>query len=133
MRRILLVEDSRFLRLTSERSLAHAGYKVVSTGDGAEALPLARKHSPDLILLDMLLPNLGGPEVLQALKEDEITAKIPVVVLSSLSQANEEKLKQQGAVAYFEKSKLDSNNYCDSLLETVKDALQRFSPSVMQH
>src|SRR5690242_9959319 len=107
MESILLVEDSKFLRLTSERTLAKAGYRVLSTDDGEQVLRLAQEHRPDLILLDMMLPRIGGPEILRALKLDPVTAKIPVVVLSSLSQKNESKLKHDGAAAYFEKSKLD--------------------------
>lgn len=78
----------------------------MSTDDGEPALREAQEHMPDLILLDMLLPKLGGPEILRALKSDPLTARIPVVVLSSLSQKNEAKLKTDGATAYFQKSKL---------------------------
>lgn len=86
MKSILLVEDSKFLRLASERALTKAGYSVVSTDDGEQALRVAQERIPDLILLDMLLPKLGGEDVLRALKSDPATARIPVVVLSSLSQ-----------------------------------------------
>ncbi len=123
MQSILLVEDSRFLRSTSERALVRAGYRVESTGDGAEALRIAKESIPDLILLDMLLPTLGGPEVLQALKQDPTTASVPVIVLSSLSQSNEEKLKQDGATAYIEKSKLNPQHYTESLIDAVKMTL----------
>ncbi len=98
MKSILLVEDNKFLRLASERALVRAGYSVVSTKDGEQALCEAQEHIPDLILLDMLLPKLGGPEILRALKKNPITAQIPVVVLSSLSQKNEAKLKKDGAL-----------------------------------
>ena len=89
MKSILLVDDSRFIRMANERSLARAGYSVVTASDGEEALRTARSRVPDLILLDMLLPKLGGPEVLRALRKDPVTASIPVIVLSSLPQTNE--------------------------------------------
>jgi response regulator RpfG family c-di-GMP phosphodiesterase len=57
----------------------------------------------------MMLPKLSGPEVLQALKKDPATARIPVIVLSSLSQCNEAKLTQEGAASYFEKSRMLDN------------------------
>ena len=76
MQSILLVEDSKFLRMASERALTGAGYCVLSTDDGEHALKVARESNPDLVLLDMLLPKLGGPEVLRALKKDPITAQI---------------------------------------------------------
>ena len=85
MKLILLVEDSRFLRLATEQTLVRAGYSVVTAGDGEEASRIAYARIPDLVLLDMLLPKLGGPEVLEALKKSPLTAHIPVIVLSSLS------------------------------------------------
>jgi CheY-like chemotaxis protein len=123
MKSILLVEDSRLLRLANERALVKAGYSVVTAGDGEEALRIAYATVPDLILLDMLLPTLGGVQVLQALKSNEITALIPVVVLSSLPQKNECKLKKEGATAYFEKSQLDLGQNSESLITIVKKTL----------
>ena len=127
MKSILLVEDSRFLRRANERVLAKAGYEVVTAADGEEALQLARTSVPDLILLDMLLPKLGGPEVLRALRSDPATAAIPVVVLSSLPQTNEKKLKGEGAVAYFEKSRLDLDNDSEALVQMVAETFERRS------
>jgi CheY-like chemotaxis protein len=103
---ILLVEDSKIQKLANERILHKAGYTVLSAKDGEEALRLAREAIPDIILLDMLLPKLGGREVMQALRKDPSTAQIPVLVFSSLPQANELKLKDEGAAGYFEKSRL---------------------------
>ena len=123
MKSILLVEDSRFLRLASERVLVRAGYDVVSTGDGEEALKMVRQRLPDLILLDMLLPKIGGPEILRTLKGDPATAGVPVIVLSSLPQKNAEKLIQEGATAYFEKSKLELDKNSSALLHVVEVAL----------
>ena len=57
--KILLVEDSKFLRLAAERALAKAGYTVSTTSDGVQALEMAKDVQPDLILLDMLLPRMA--------------------------------------------------------------------------
>jgi two-component system chemotaxis response regulator CheY len=124
MMSILLVEDSKFLRLASQRALVRAGYNVLSADDGEQALRKAQAHVPDLIILDMMLPKLGGPEVLRALKDDPLTARIPVLVLSSLSEQNETRLKNDGAAAYFEKSKLRLDTDPDALIEIVKNALK---------
>jgi CheY-like chemotaxis protein len=78
MTKILLVDDSKFLRLATERALARAGYEVSTAMDGANALEIAREKKPDLILLDMLLPKMTGPDVLKALKNDPATAGIAV-------------------------------------------------------
>jgi CheY-like chemotaxis protein len=123
---ILLVEDSRFLRRANERSLTKAGFHVTCASDGEEALQLARTTAPDLVLLDMLLPKIGGPQVLRTLSNDPATAMIPIVVLSSLPQSNEQKLKEEGAVAYFEKSKLDLEND-EALVQVVRETLERQS------
>jgi CheY-like chemotaxis protein len=110
--------------MANERALARAGYKVVTASDGEEALMIAHARIPDLILLDMLLPKLGGPEVLHALRKDPLTASIPVIVLSSLPQKNEAKLMKEGATAYFEKSKMELDQHAESLLHIVKIALE---------
>jgi CheY-like chemotaxis protein len=125
LRSILLVDDSRFMRIVNEKALAKAGYSVVTASEGEEALRIAHAAKPDITVLDMLLPKLGGPEVLRALKKNPSTAPIPVVVLSSLSQKNEVKLMQEGAVAYFEKSRLDLDQNAETLVEVVQTPLDR--------
>jgi CheY-like chemotaxis protein len=127
MKSILLVEDSRFLRLANERVLVKAGYNVVTAGDGEEALRIANEMIPDLILLDMLLPTLGGVQVLKALRSNVLTSLIPIVVLSSLPQANELKLKKEGATAYFEKSQLGLGQNSEPLINIVKKTLDDFT------
>jgi CheY-like chemotaxis protein len=123
--KVLLVEDSKFLRIANERALAKAGYEVSTAADGEEALRVAIDKLPDIILLDMLLPKLSGPEVLQALKGNPATQAIPVVVVSSLSQKNEDKLKEAGAVEYFEKAALDLETHPDRLATVVERVLRR--------
>jgi twitching motility two-component system response regulator PilH len=109
--------------MANERVLSRAGYNVVTASDGEEALLLARARIPDLILLDMLLPKLGGVEVLHALRRSVLTAAIPVIVLSSLPQTNEVKLIKAGATAYFEKSKMQQDQSAEALLHIVKTTL----------
>jgi CheY-like chemotaxis protein len=125
METILLVEDSKFLRVATERILTKAGYQVICAGDGDEALALAGSRLPDLIVLDMMLPKLSGPEVLRSLKKNDLTARIPVVVLSSLSQNNGPKLVQEGADAFLEKGSLLADP--GRLLAAVVAALSRIA------
>jgi CheY-like chemotaxis protein len=125
METILLVEDSKFLRVATERILTKAGYRVICAGDGDEALALAGSRLPDLIVLDMLLPKLSGPEVLRSLKKNDLTARIPVVVLSGLSQNNGPKLVQEGADAFIEKGSLRADP--GRLLAAVMAALPRIA------
>jgi CheY-like chemotaxis protein len=125
MQTVLLIEDSKFLRIANERILTKAGYRVVGAGDGEEALHAAHHSAPDVILLDMMLPKLGGPEVLQSLKRNPATARIPIIVLTSLSRKNEQKLRRDGAAAFLEKGKL-LDNY-QPLLNTIMEVLEHSS------
>ena len=120
---ILLVDDSRFLRITNEKALQKAGYDVIGAGDGEEALKIAREKLPNLIVLDMMLPKLSGPEVLKALRKDASTSKIPVMVLTSLPQSNEGKLKQEGATEYFAKSSLALDKSPERLVQAISKML----------
>lgn len=101
---ILLIDDSRFHRMAHQKALSRVGYNVIGIDDGLRGVEIAREKHPDLILLDMMLPRLSGPEVLRALKSDPVTTSIPVVVLTSLSERNKEKLMNDGAVDFLEKS-----------------------------
>lgn len=76
-------------------------------GDGGEGLHRAKDMLPDLIRLDMMLPTMEGTALLRQLKQDPRTQLIPVIVLSGLSQKNENRLRLAGAAAYFEKSMLN--------------------------
>src|ERR1700683_5041952 len=118
--KILLVEDSKFLRIATERALTRAGYAVSTAVDGEQALEFARERLPDLILLDMLLPKMSGPDVLKALKKDPVTAEIPVVVLSGLSQANSDRLLSDGACAFLTKADLALDQGAEPLLVALR-------------
>jgi len=121
--KVLVVEDSKFLRMATEHALSKAGYLVSTAADGEEALQVANDKLPDIILLDMMLPKISGPNVLKALKENPATMGIPVIVLTSLSQKNEEKLLSEGAAAYFEKSALALDQNSTRLADTVETVL----------
>jgi CheY-like chemotaxis protein len=127
MIKILLVEDSKFLRLATERALVRAGYEMSSAADGEEAVCVAREKLPDLILLDMLLPKMSGPEVLMELKKDPSTNAIPVVVMTGLSQKNAARLQEDGAFAFLEKSALELDKGSDKLLAAVEEILCKLS------
>jgi CheY-like chemotaxis protein len=125
MTKILLVEDSKFLRLATERALSRAGYEVISAGDGEEAFRLAREKLPHLILLDMLLPKMSGPDVLMALKKDPSTKAIPVVVITGMAQKNAARLQEDGAFGFLEKSALDLDKGSAKLLNAVQEILKQ--------
>jgi CheY-like chemotaxis protein len=121
--KVLLVEDSKFLRVATERALMQAGYEVSCAADGEVGLRLAREQLPSLILLDMMLPKVTGSDVLKALKNDPATAAIPVIVLTSLSQKNAEQLARDGAAGFFEKAELSAGH--SSLLAAMEKILRK--------
>ena len=123
--KILLVEDSKFLRMATERALRAAGYEVFSASDGEQALRLAREQVPALILLDVMLPKMSGPDVLRVLKNDPMTAAIPVMMLTGLSQKNARQLEKDGASGFFEKSDSMLGNGPDSLLSSIDQLLKK--------
>jgi CheY-like chemotaxis protein len=133
MTKILLVDDSKFLRMATERALARAGYRVITADEGGRAIELAKKETPDVILLDMLLPGMTGPDVLKSLKKDPGTAAIPVIAFTGLSHKNEGRLRQDGACAYLEKSTLELDKGCDTLLNALAAILRELRLEVPAH
>jgi DNA-binding response OmpR family regulator len=122
---ILIVEDSRFLRMSNERALARAGYGVITAADGEEGLRLARESKPDLVILDLMLPKLSGRQVLRELRRLPETASIPVMIVSSLPQCNDKRLIDEGATSYFEKAGLLLDKGPDTFVQTVTRMLSQ--------
>jgi DNA-binding response OmpR family regulator len=113
-RRVLLAEDDRFLRRAAEARLRRHGLEVLTAADGEEALRVARAEPLDLILLDVVMPKLEGFEVLKLLKEDEATARIPVIILSNLGQDRDvAQAKALGAIAFLVKAHLSLQDLVD--------------------
>ena len=83
MARVLVIEDERDLQKVLEFNLRQAGHEVSSTARGREGLQLAREQKPELLLLDLMLPDLSGTEVCKALKQDPETRDIAVVMLTA--------------------------------------------------
>lgn len=106
-KRILLVEDDRFLRRACEASLRQRGHAVTTAADGEEGLRMARAERPDLILLDLLMPKLSGVDVLRALRNDPATRGLLVVILSNSSREEDVRaVTALGISGYFVKSNL---------------------------
>ena len=80
---ILLVEDETDVQHVIEYNLRHDGHRVISATTGAEGLRLAQEAHPEVVLLDLLLPDIRGTEVCRALKSDAVTKSIPVIVVSA--------------------------------------------------
>lgn len=119
---ILVVEDDKFLRELISQKLVKEGFNIESAIDGEEGVKKAKELKPSIILLDLILPGIGGFEVLSKLKEDPETSAIPVIVLSNLGQKEDvEKGLKLGAADYLIKAYFTPGE----IIEKVKTILNR--------
>ncbi|MBL7155035.1 MAG: response regulator [Candidatus Portnoybacteria bacterium] len=88
-KKILIIEDEKFLLEMYQSRFEKEGYRVFTAINGQPGLELAQKEKPDLIILDILMPEMDGYEVIKKLKENSQTEKIPILVLSNLGQPEE--------------------------------------------
>jgi len=113
---VLVVEDNELnMKLFHDLLEAH-GYNIIQTKDGMDALRLAREHKPDLILMDIQLPEVSGLEVTKWIKEDDELKSIPVIAVTAFAmKGDEEKIREGGCEAYIAKP-ISVTNF----LETVQ-------------
>ncbi len=120
--KILLVEDDSFLLGMYAAKFELEGYKVTMAEDGEKAIRAALKEPPDIILLDIILPKLNGFDVLKQLKAESSTSKIPVILLTNLSQRDEvEQGLKMGAIDYLIKAHFMPSE----VVEKIKKILNR--------
>ena len=122
MAKILVVEDEPSLQKAMVDMLKISGYETVGALDGESGLGLARSEKPDLILLDIILPQMNGFDVLRALKADESTKSIPVIVLTNLEGSLDvEQALTLGATTYLVKT----NYELEDIVKRVRDTLAK--------
>ncbi len=103
-KKILIVEDNELNMKLFNDLLQAYGYETVQTMDGRDALKLAREHSPDLILMDIQLPEISGLEITKMLKADDELKSIPVVAVTAFAmKGDEEKIREGGCEGYIAK------------------------------
>lgn len=85
--KILLIDDEEDFLFFAERNLTRENYQVITANSGQRGVKLAKKNKPDLILLDIMMPQMTGFEVLEALKNNKNTSEIPVVMLTALDDS----------------------------------------------
>lgn len=101
---VLIVEDNELNMKLFNDLLEANGYRTLQARKGVEGVELARKHHPDLILMDIQLPEVSGLQVIKWLKEDEGLRSIPVIAITAFAmKGDEEKIRQQGCEAYLSK------------------------------
>ena len=101
---VLIVEDNELNMKLFHDLLEAQGYETLQTREGLQALALAREHRPDLILMDIQLPEISGLEVVKWLKEDEELSSIPVIAVTAFAmKGDEERIREGGCEAYLSK------------------------------
>ncbi len=119
LRQILIVDDESSIRHILDFSLDAEGYRVLQAADGAEALDIAVAKSPDLIIMDVMMPNLDGFETCRRLKTDPRTKNIPVVLLTARATKSDRRLGREAKADAFITKPFSPQN----LLDTVQSFL----------
>ena len=123
-KRILIVEDNELNMKLLNDVLEAYGYEVIQTREGRTALPLARQHRPDLILMDIQLPDMAGLEAVRRLKAEAETRNIPVIADTAFAMAGDErKTLESGCDAYIAKP---------IMLRPFLDTVERFIRTAQQ-
>lgn len=107
MSRILLVEDNELSRDMLSRRLTRRGYEVLLASDGAQGVEFARTCAPELILMDMSLPILDGWEATRRLKAGAETRRIPIIALTALAMASDERMARDAGCDDFDTKPVD--------------------------
>lgn len=101
---VLIVEDNELNMKLFHDLLAANGYRIIQTRNGLDALGLAREHNPDLILMDIQLPEVSGLEVTKWIKDDDALRHIPVVAVTAFAmKGDEQRIRSGGCEAYISK------------------------------
>ncbi len=121
MKKILVIEDDKFLRELISRKIVSEGYDVAEAVDGKKGIEGVNKEKPDLILLDLILPEVDGFEVLAKIKSNPSSSQIPVIILSNLGRKEDiEKGLKMGAADYLIKARFTP----DEIIEKVRGIIK---------
>ncbi|MFH1621811.1 MAG: response regulator [Candidatus Omnitrophota bacterium] len=118
MKKILVVDDEQDIREIIKISLEEDGFRVLEANNGKDAIELAKSEKPNLITLDILMPNMDGFQIAKILKEDPVTADIPIIILSVLSE--DKKQFMQGITDYISKPFKPNE-----LVSKIKEAIEK--------
>ena len=123
-KRILIVEDNELSLTLLNDFLKVKGYEILKTSKGREAINLARDKQPDLILMDIRLPDISGFDATRLLKQDDQTKSIPIIAVTAFATSGDEtKALESGCDGYIKKPVI-----IDNLLRTIESFLSSFPP-----
>ena len=122
-KKILIIEDEELLLNLLKSKLSELGYEVFTALDGLQGLEAIREVVPDLILLDIIMPKMGGFELLEKKQEDDSIKNIPVIIISNSGQPVElEKAKQLGARDWLIKTEFDPIEVVEKVIKQIGDS-----------
>lgn len=120
MKKIIIIEDEEILRNLLQKKLTAEGYSVEAAENGEEGLMKIRANKPDLILLDIIMPKMGGFEMLEEMQKDESIKGIPVVVVSNSGQPVEiDRAQKLGAKDWLVKTEFDPQEVIDKVVAQI--------------
>lgn len=127
-KKILIIEDDPVSRKMTELILNKEGYDVIISANGLEGLRKARTESPDLLITDVMLPGLDGFEICYRLREDTVTAKLPILMLSAKGQESDrDSASKVGANAFLSKP-VDRPVLLSKVAELLKSSTPEETP-----
>ena len=120
MKKILLVEDEEILLDLLQKKLREEGYEVFMAKDGEEGLKAIRETKPDLVLLDIVMPKMGGLEVMEEAQKEPELKKIPIIVISNSGQPVElDRAQKLGARDWLIKTEFDPEEVIDKIIKQI--------------
>ncbi len=120
MKKILLVEDEEIMISLLQKKLTKEGYEISVARDGEEGLKTMREVRPDLVLLDIIMPKMGGFGVMEGMQKDKTLAKIPVIVISNSGQPVElDKAQKLGAKDWLIKTEFDPQEVLNKVVKQI--------------
>ena len=119
---ILAVDDESDVLLIVKTALQAEGYNVVTAPDGPDALKTAQEEKPDLILLDVMMPEMDGFEVLNKLRDDDVTCQIPVIMLTGLTERERKRSAIERGTKYYITKPFDFQDLLSKVRLAIEDA-----------
>ena len=119
-KKILIIEDEEIMINLLQKKLATEGYEVLVTRDGEEGIRAIQEVRPDLILLDIIMPKMGGFEVMEEMNKNKKLEKIPVIVISNSGQPVElDRAQKLGAKDWLVKTEFDPQEVIDKVIKQI--------------
>lgn len=120
MKKVLIIEDEKIIRNLIKKKLVERGYNVEEADDGEIGIKKIKNYKPDLVLLDIIMPKMGGFEVLRAIKEDGTLSQLPVIIVSNSGQSVEiEKAKELGVQDWIIKTEFDPRKVVEKVVANI--------------